>query len=523
MSKLRQSTSFSVPAPIGGLNALDSMAAMPETDAVVMRNFYPQSYGVGVRKGYQEFALGMTGKVRTLMCHDNSLGVQAIFAADDTHVYNITAGGVMTAGQRVCVSNGVWQSTTVANSVSVYLMAFNGVDDGFLYSTAGGYHPLVVGDGVTAFTWKNVDPKLLVQPIVHQHRVWAVEKNSTRAWYLPSDQIWGIATSFNFGANFTRGGYLQALMTYTLDSGYGPNDYLVAISSAGEVVMYSGTDPASITTWGLVGVFYAGATFTRRCWTKFGGDVAILTQFGLLTLNAIVRPEPGYVLGNPLSQKIQRLISQTMSAAYSYTGWSLHNYIAENMMLINVPSLASSNNIQIVYNTITRAWTMFNGIAAECWTTTNVGLMFGEQGKVYLAWTGYKDGVLLDGSGGREILAECQQAFSYFGMPGVTKHYKMIRPTFMHNGDFDCRVSANMGFDFETTVIPGIGIRSTPGIWDQSFWDSGAVWTGGVTTDKQWTSVTGLGFAAAARVSVSVNSEVVWIATDWLAEKGGVI
>ena len=524
MSKLRQSSSYSQPAPIGGLNAIDSIAAMAETDAIVMRNMYPQSFGVGCRKGYKEFAAGLTGEVKTVMSYSAPTGEKRIFAIDNAYVTDITAGGVVPIINRVCaVTQGSFQFTTISNTISSYLMAFNGTDDGFLYSQTTGYHALVLGDGVTVWTWKNIDPKKLVQPVFHQHRVWAVEIGSTRAWYLPTDQVYGVATAFDFGGNYARGGYLQCLIPYTLDSSTGPNDYLAAVSSEGEIALYQGIDPSATTTWELVGVFYAGATFTRRCWTKFGGDAAILTQFGLLTLSAIIRPDPGYILGNPISQKIQRLFSQTISAAYSYEGWEIHSFFAENMLIVNVPGVAASQTTQFAYNSVTKAWTLFDNMWAQCWANTDVGLLFGEDGRVCMAWTGYQDNVPLGEYVGETIKTECQQAFSYFNMPGATKHFKMARPTFLHGGNFAYRFGANMNFDFTSIPPPATTPTMSYGVWDESVWDTTARWSGGVDSDKQWQSIIGLGYAASARIAVDASAEVIWVATDWLFEKGGVV
>lgn len=524
MSKLRQSISTSVPAPIGGLNAYDSMAAMPETDAIVMRNFYPQAYGVALRKGYKEFASGFNGIVGSLMRHNGVAGNQTLFAVDANWIYNITAGGLVGAGQRICAStDDQWYSIDVANSIATYCVAFNGSDNGFLYSQGGGYMALTLGDGIVSGTWKNIDPKKLVQPMMHQRRLWAVEKASTRAWYLPSDQVWGVATFFDFGGCFTRGGYLQALTTWTVDSGLGPNDYLAAFSSSGEVAIYQGADPSSPTTWKLVGTFYVGSVFNRRCWTKFGGDVAFLTQYGMLTLNATLNPDASRAMGNQLSQKIQRLISQVISASSLYEGWDLLNFAEENMILINVPGVEPSQTIQLAYNSLTKAWAMFDGMPAESWMVTKSSIMFGGKQKVYIAWTGYQDEARTDGTGGRNIVAECQQAFSYFGQPGVNKHYKMVRPAFAHADVFNYRIGANVGFDFTSSPAPASTAGNPGGIWGQALWDTTDRWVGGTQTSKTWSSVVGIGFAAAPRIAVDGNNEIIWAATDWLMEKGGVI
>jgi hypothetical protein len=49
----------SYPSRIGGLNARDSVAAMPVTDALILRNWFPLPYAVSMRKGWKEIAVGM--------------------------------------------------------------------------------------------------------------------------------------------------------------------------------------------------------------------------------------------------------------------------------------------------------------------------------------------------------------------------------------------------------------------------------------------------------------------------------
>lgn len=50
----------------------------------------------------------------------------------------------------------------------------------------------------------------------------------------------------------------MAAETWTLDSGEGLDDYLVVTTSEGQVGVFRGTDPTSVATWGLVGVWNLG-------------------------------------------------------------------------------------------------------------------------------------------------------------------------------------------------------------------------------------------------------------------------
>jgi len=515
--------STTVPAPTGGLNAFNPISNMPETDAILMRNFFPEPFGCRVRKGFRQHATGLSGAIGTIMRYNGANGSGNIFAADQSKVVDVTMPGDYAAATPLCLStNPWWQYTNMANPAGVWLVAFNGVDDGILWNGTT-LTRATFGDGIVAGTWANINPQKLVVPIVHQHRLWAVEKDSTRGWYLPPEQLWGVAKSFDFGANFAHGGFLQTLIVYTQDAGFGPDDYLAGISSAGEVVLYQGIDPEDPDNWKLVGVFYIGGTFTRRCATKFGGDVAILTQYGMITLGSVTKPGAASVLDNALSQKIQFLISQVITGGSFRSGWEILLHPAANFILINTPGVVIGQTQQLVYNTLTKAWTIFEGMAAYSWANVRDAIMFGGDGIVYRAWEGSLDDVPLDGDGGKNIYAECQQAFSYFGLPGANKHYKMFRPTMVFSGKFKYRAGANMAFDFSTTPPPASFGTSDFGIWNESLWDTDAVWSGGSQSDKQWVSITGVAFAASIRIGLETNAETLWVSTDWILEKGGIV
>jgi hypothetical protein len=512
----------SVPAAVGGLNAYNGLPAMPEQDAIIMRNLIPAPYGCPVRKGYQLFADGFAEGVGTVMAWRSDDGSAKLFAVDADHIYNATDGGTMTAAEQVVASqNPWWQSTNFANAAGVHLIAFNGIDDGFWWGPAG-YAPLVVGDGTANGTWKNVDPKDLVNVVVHQKRIWAVEKDSNLGWYLPPEQVYGVATSFDFGGCFSKGGFLQALATWTTDSGTGIDDKLLAISSQGEVAIYSGFDPNDPDNWKLEGVYNAGETFTRRCWTKYGGDCAILTQYGVVTMSSLLSAEES-VSANSLSLKVQKVFSDLAAEGEYRAGWQILNYPNEDLLIVNIPGLSISANFQLAMNTITRGWTEFVGFSAQCWSRYGSSIVYGGFQALYIGLIGRTDNADMEGENGVAIRAEVQQAFSYFGAQGQNKHFKMFRPTFIYGGDFEFRAQANMDFDFGGTPPAASPPFYKYGIWDEDVWDGGAVWSGGLLSAKQWVFVTGIGYAASIRMQIETASEVTWVSTDWAMENGGIV
>jgi hypothetical protein len=83
----------------------------------------------------------------------------------------------------------------------------------------------------------------------HKNRIWFAEKDTLKAWYMGTNAIGGAAAAFDLSALFSRGGYLVALGTWTLDGGAGLDDLLVFVTSEGQVAVYRGTDPAVAANW----------------------------------------------------------------------------------------------------------------------------------------------------------------------------------------------------------------------------------------------------------------------------------
>ena len=91
----------SLPAPIGGWNARDSLANMEPTDAVTLENFFPTPSSVVMRGGYTKWATGLGGKVQTLMAYSAAASEQLYAIAATTNaLYDVTSAGAVGAAGR---------------------------------------------------------------------------------------------------------------------------------------------------------------------------------------------------------------------------------------------------------------------------------------------------------------------------------------------------------------------------------------------------------------------------------------
>ena len=386
----------------------------------------------------------------------------------------------------------------------------------YTMATTPANNATVVGT-YTVLGLTGVDSSTLVNINLFKNRLYYVQENSLDFWYSGVDEISGALTKFPLGGVARNGGYLQALGTWTLDAGYGVDDYLVAVTSMGEVIVYSGSNPSDPADWKLIGVWQLGQTYTRRCFFKFGGDILLLTQDGLVPLTASLQSSRLDPRIN-LTDKIFFAVSQAATNYSNNFGWQINYYASENMLILNVP--VTDGVEQYVMHTITKSWARFTGIEAYCWVASgDLDMHFGGDGYFGTFYDSFSDD-------GDNITATVQQAYSYFDTRGTLKRFTMVRPILQTNNVLPT-VLCGISTDFDTVSLAG-SITFNPslvgsGVWDSSLWDE-ANWATGLTTTKIWQGVTGLGYAGSVNMNVaSQGIDFHWASTDYVMEKGGVL
>ncbi len=403
-----KASATSIPAPVGGLNDRDSIADMPQSDAVIMDNWWPYPSYLAIRKGSANHVTGLPATVETLVEYLPTTGGSTLFAAAGTAIYNVTTAGAVGAAVQTGLSNARWENAQITTPGGSFLYLVNGVDKPRLWD--GTAWTSVDGASTPAIT--GVTTTLLAHAQLFKNRLFFVEKNSMRVWYLPVNSIGGAASQLDLGSVFRLGGFIQAAYTWTIDAGSGSDDHLVVLSSNGEVAVYSGADPSSATDWRLIGVFTLGRPLGRRCAVKFGGDLAINCMEGVYPLGK------GLLSASvdrrvALTDKIQNSVSEAANSYANNYGWQICQYPDNNMLILNVPA-GSGVNYQYAQNTITGAWTKLTGWNASVWLNAATGLYYGDNNSIKKAWVGN-----LDISS--PIVADILPAFGYFGSKAYNK------------------------------------------------------------------------------------------------------
>ena len=509
-----------IPSPTGGLNAIDSLATMPPLDCVFMDNWWPQQDGVMVRKGWEVFGnvpedtVISPHNIRSIMSYmpPNSAN-KKLFVGCESGIYDITAGGAIAAVSSAA-TNGEWQHANVSTAGGNFLWCCNGVDKSRYYNGSA----WTVLDTLSTPALTGIVSTDITNVHSFQARLYFTIKNSLDFYYLPVNSVAGAASTYPMGAVFKRGGSLIAIDSWTIDGGSGMGDYLVLITSEGEVAIFNGYDPSNAATWALVGVFNMGKPMSKRCTSKMGGDLAVFTATGVWPLSKILG-FADYKQNAAVSYKVQPIFQSYIDVSEGYFGWQLLLFPKAGMLIANVPFKVSDTlnyiySYQIVMNTTTGAWTRFNNMASEVWGLHDNELYFAAHNVLYKAWTGSKDGT-------GNIIAKAKQAFNKLGTSQFNKHVKMVQPQIFGSDALDYSVGLDIDFKVDASLsnVPGSNISQY--LWDTAKWDQ-ALWSGTAATGE-WLTVDhypGMYFSLNLKVETQAQ-DITWLNTQYIFEPCG--
>jgi hypothetical protein len=510
------STTLVGPAPIGGLNARDALAAMPPEDAVTLDNFFPTPTSVNLRNGHTQWCTGLPHHVESLMPY-RSATAQKMFAASGTAFYDATSQGAVGAAVVSGLTNARWQHVNVGTPGGQFLLAVNGADKLRGYNGTAWWTD---GDGTHDIT--GVDTSTCISINLFKNRVYLIPSNSFLVWYLPLSSISGAASSFDLSPLFKLGGYLMGMVTFTIDNSSGVQEYACFVSSEGEIAMYQGSDPTNAGTWFLVGMFRVGRPIGRRFYEKVGSDIILISADGFMPLSKALLTDRAQ-LEDAVSYKIINLVNNDVQSYGNNFGWNIKLYPIGNKLIINVPQMENSGQYQYVMNTITGAWCRFTGWNSNCFATLGDSLYFGSNlgsgaNSAFVAKcdTGYSDN-------GAYIFGEVKTAFRYFNAPGQQKKMNMVRPIFQTSGTMS--IVLGMDMDFSDTFPTGTPTFSgTAGTaWGAGAWNT-FPWGDVSGIKKDWQTVSGVGDAGALHMRVVNNKTALqWQAVEYVYEVGGVL
>lgn len=531
--------------PTRGLNTTGDYASMDASEAVEMDNLIASDLGLTVRGGWREYATHISSgdAVKTVMAYSSAPGTSStpplaastLFAATDHGIFNIEGGGDLTSRAAALALSGatdagmcsyVMFTTDAVNGGKQYLIVCSETDGAYLYdgvtwkkfTTTGGPGPGVIS---------GVDPTLLVHPVVWKHRLGFVKRGSGEVWWLPVNAVGGAATVFDFGATMRHGGMVLGCANWTQDAGEGLDDRLVIIGSSGDLAVYQGTDPTTAANFAQVGIWYIGQPpIGRRCFTTTGGNVYVLTQFGVIPVAQLMEGglDTLMLAGTDLLQqlrKIQTQLNDDFQTLLNTSGWQLLDIPSMALLHIARPSTSSTEHIQYAFQQHAMAWSRLLDVPAFCFARRLNEVYAGtSDGRVLRVFWGYSDGQKIDGTGDYEIRSRLTPAFSYFGNAAVRKRALMLRLQFIAKAS--PAYSVRMNRDFELSPIGGttVGRGNVGSLWDVAFWNQ-AIWSGGRIAFGEWRTVRGIGYALAPSVYISSTQATTLASLEYMTDAGG--
>lgn len=454
-NRSNKSVNFVLPCPTGGLNARDSRDKMHITDALVMDNYMPLNTQVSLRPGYKKYAT-LPCAVKTIASFNATNLKNRLFAFGGGAVWDIS-----TPQNIVCCKDGFvlnsWQTCLFKNR----LFALNGTDMPQVYvpkddGSAGAWEDF-------NFSGDNLNVCTLIQGTASKQRLWFVQKHSLKAWYSSGvAEIQGTLVDFDLSTVVTKGGHLMAIGCWTQDGGQGMDDLTVFITSEGEALVYSGSNPANASDWALKGVYQISRPVGYNCLMQYQGDLIVICELGYVPLSKALALQNATDAQIAFSNKIRDLVQQRLKNGHQYTGWQGVIYPRGGYALFNVPLPKGFE--QHVVNLSTGAWCRFTGILSYCWHVCQTRLYFGTNEGVMLFDEGYSDN-------GAPIEGTVEQAFCDFGSPYLKK-VQLMNPRTKSSTQYALWVYWNTDYNTYSgkNNIP-VG-QSGKSLWNKMAWAS---------------------------------------------------
>lgn len=462
---------INLPPPLKGFKTSQPVTAMDSVAAVVADNFLCRPDGLLIRNGYVDHITAIPLQVDRLFVYAALNGGEKLFGSTSAGIYDFSTAGVAGAIQ-IALTNGEIVTTMISTGANAYMFAVNGVDTLKQYDGAA-------WSAIAAFAGTATPTQQYSYTETYRQRIYFIKRNSLEIEYLPPNAVAAasVATNYPLGALFRLGGYIVAMSVWTIDGGIGPEDNLAVFTNKGEVAVFAGNDPA---TWSLRGVYYAGRPVGKTPMFKYGGDVLLLTETGIVPLSSLIQTA-SIDRTQTVSSDIRQYLVDSAQQFPSGQGWQIISDPLQPFLLVNIP--ATPQRKQAIMHSESGAWSTYTGWNALHFARRTAELYFSDSTGSAGAWkvcrvTGWSDA-------GSNITATLLQAYSRMDYGG-NKKIEEIRPYIESAGSFTYNMGVSNNFQDAkdiTTINPSAG--STIAIWGTSIWGA-ALWSGTSQIAQDW-------------------------------------
>jgi hypothetical protein len=512
---------ITIPAPTRGIVWSENEAFMQPGAAIVQENWFPTMRGVKLRGGTIRYcdlhALDATvppvpSPLRQPVISGFeyvSGNTQRMFAGQQTKLFDVTANTpvLVKDGQ----TSGNYCASQLANQAGYWMLVCNETGD-----------PVLRFDGTT---WVTLTTELTGGPVPgtsrnlsyvckYRNRYFFIETKSMNLWYLPIDSIQGPLTKIPMSGAATRGGYLMFLADWSIDAGDGIDDKLTAVTSEGEILVFTGSNPADPNNWRQEGRYQIGAPLGMNAWLAIGGDVLIATVEGIVPVSAAITKDSGQLELAMITRPIKPLWRDDVIAKRGQF-WSLEKWDENGALLVASPGGLPGKTHCWAANNATGAWCTVS-YDAMCWLRLRGDLFFGDQRGIIMQAerTGMDDGNAPNAIDRKAYNATLVGGWEMFQSRSQQVVWHQARAIFtaIQGEPFQPQLSATVDF---VVIIPqppppgpdpGLLEVWDQGLWDQARWDQPGA-TQPVHRNTMWVSIGMTGFSHAPIVQVTVAQQ----------------
>jgi len=460
---------------------------MSDIYATKLVNVYPEQGYVRTRKGYAIHCdLEREETIGTIAELPLASGTSKLLAVCGDRIYDATTASP------ILLESGLQNDTFHTTVIGGRLLMVNGVDAPRVW------------DGTTlaiaTYTSENTNDPLTPANLVHvthyKSRLYFTQKDSCNVWFGETAAITGNLSKIDFSYLLHRGGRIVFCAPWSQDTGSGLADYLAVVTSEGEVLVYEGTDPSTVATWGLAARFFLPQPVEgRRGYINLGSDLLLIHKGGITPLGALLSggSDSKYAA---ITDTINRAFLDATASWGGSTGWCAVYHPEGQTLYVNVPVLNAAE--QFVLNPSTGAWTRYVGMNASSWSTLEGSVLFGgDYGRIYRADYG-------DSDGGSLIRSEIKCAYNYFKDRAHTKRFTMARP--MVRSPAGLKFSMAIDTNFNPSEFGSIQISdNNAALWGAAVWNE-ALWDAPKLSSEDWYSLANLGRSASLALAVATQT-----------------
>jgi len=508
-----KSTPYIIPAPTRGIVQSENYTFMQPGAAIIQDNWVSTMRGVKLRGGFVRWCDLHAGvpvpdpsRLPIISGFEYlSANVQKMYAANATTLFDVSAATpiIVKSGQH----SGNYSASQLSDGAGDYLMVVNDAGDpplrfnGTAWTTlnsgqiTGPPGSAVVAGANLCYVWK------------YRNRYFFIEVGSMNAWYLGIDSIQGALSLIPLSGAATKGGKLLFGATWSIDAGDGIDDKCCFFTTEGEVLVFTGSNPADAANWRQEGRYQLSKPMGMNAHMQVGGDLLIATVDGII----------------PLSQAITKTAEQLELAAITRTikplwrtevddksdwNWTMKKWDEYGGIFVTTPGDPPGKRHCLVANSQTNAWCRFLGYDATCWMTNRGSLFFGTQDGIVMQAdrTGYDDGM--------PYVATLVGGWEMFQSPPVTVVWKQARAVFTSGtrDPFIPQLAACTDYQIRVPhpppAGPDLGVSDVwdQGEWDVALWDQPSLSLPSIRSTG-WVSIGETGFSHAPIVQTTIAQQ----------------